>query len=452
MRRDRLIRPKRRDCVIETIDILEALRRGDLAGATTLRIPSGVDHFPREIFGLADTLELLDLSGGRLTDLPQDFGRLHRLRVLFCSGNRFERLPASLGDCVALSQIGFRGSGLREIPAESLPPALRWLTITDNRIERLPSALGERPHLQKLMLSGNRLQSLPDSLANAKNLELLRLSANGFESLPTWIGSLPRLAWISFAGNPFERLQATSNRAEIPWHRLEIGSLLGEGASGRVHGALYRVAGQAPRPVAVKLFKGAMTSDGLPEREIAACLTAGTHPHLAGGLARLTGHPDSSEGLVMPLLPASWQALAGPPSLASCSRDVYDPALRLDAPVAIQLVCSAAAGAAHLHAQGILHGDLYAHNLLWDGTEGRAVLSDFGAASLLPEGEAGDAYRRIEVRAIGLLLGEVLDRCPEPTINSRLRALERDCTHIDATARPTMGEVLAVLENEIADA
>lgn len=432
--------------------MLKALRRGDLAGARTLRIPGGVDHFPREIFGLADTLELLDLSGGGLTDLPPDFGRLHRLRVLFCSGNRFERLPPSLGDCAALSQVGFRGSGLREIPEESLPKALRWLTLTDNRIERLPGALGERPHLQKLMLSGNRLHALPGSLAHAKNLELLRLSANGFENLPAWLGSLPRLAWISFAGNPLEPTLAPPDHAEIPWARLDIGPMLGEGASGRVHRAQYRVSGQAPRLVAVKLFKGAMTSDGLPEREIGACLAAGEHPHLAGGLGRLTGHPDGTDGLVMPLLPAHWRVLAGPPSLATCSRDVYDPALRLDVPIAVRLACSAAAGAAHLHARGILHGDLYAHNLLWDGTEGRAVLSDFGAASPLPLGETGDACRRIEVRAIGLLLGEVLDRCPEPAELSRLRALEHACTHIDPAARPTMAEVLAVLESSIATA
>ncbi len=42
------------------------------------------------------------------------------------------------------------------MPAESLPPSLRWLTLTDNRIAALPETLGRRPLLQKLMLSGNR--------------------------------------------------------------------------------------------------------------------------------------------------------------------------------------------------------------------------------------------------------------------------------------------------------
>ena len=118
---------------------LTALRNGDLAGARELTLRDDLAEFPREIFALADTLEVLDLSGGALTSLPDDLGRLTRLRVLFCSGNRFERLPPSLGDCAALSQVGFRGCGLREVPAEALPSGLRWLTLTDNAIETLPA-------------------------------------------------------------------------------------------------------------------------------------------------------------------------------------------------------------------------------------------------------------------------------------------------------------------------
>jgi hypothetical protein len=56
---------------------LEALRRRDLAGATELRLNAGLAEFPREIFGLTDRLEVLDLSGNLLDRLPEDMGRLH---------------------------------------------------------------------------------------------------------------------------------------------------------------------------------------------------------------------------------------------------------------------------------------------------------------------------------------------------------------------------------------
>jgi hypothetical protein len=425
---------------------LQALRRGDLAGARQLRLP-GLTEFPPEIFDLAETLEILDLSGGELRALPRDMGRFRKLRALFCSGNRFELLPPALGDCVSLCQIGFRSTGLREIPSEALPPLLRWLTLTDNRIDRLPDALGERPRLQKLMLAGNRLQALPATLANAESLELMRLSANRFEILPHWLLQLPRLAWISWAGNLVERQLSPSAAVLIPWADLDIREHLGEGASGRVYRALWRADDTGrTRSVALKLFKGAMTSDGLPEREMTACLAAGEHPNLTTAFGRVPDHPDGADALLMPLLPRHWRVLAGPPSPASCSRDVYDPGLRLSLSSVLRIASGVAAAAAHLHARGLLHGDLYAHNVLWDGQAGEATLSDFGAACVLPTGADGYGWRRIEVRAWGLLLGELLAHCTaEPAELAKLRELEHACVQADTLARPLMAEVLGQL-------
>ena len=425
-------------------DTLDALRQGRLAGATELRLQAGLTEFPREIFGLADTLEVLDLSGNALTALPDDLSRLRHLRVLFCSGNRFARLPPSLGDCAALSQIGFRGAGVHEIPAESLPPHLRWLTLTDNQIATLPAAIGQRPALQKLMLAGNRLTTLPDSLQGAAHLELLRIAANRFDALPGWLTALPRLAWLAFAGNPFDRDRHAPEAITVEWRHIEPGALLGEGASGRVHQAVWRPPGAPPRPAALKLFKGAMTSDGLPERELEACLAAGAHPNLISGLGRLTGHPDGMEGLLTPLLPPEWRALAGPPSLASCSRDVYDPALRLTRDGVLRLARGIGAATAHLHARGVMHGDLYAHNILWDGGPGAAMLSDFGAACLLPEGAAGAALQRLDVLAFGILLGELIAHCPDAP--AALHDLHRHCMQPDPVARPLMAEICEQLD------
>lgn len=290
------------------------------------------------------------------------------------------------------------------------------------------------------MLAGNRLTTLPGSLDGAHNLELIRLAANGFETLPPWLTDLPRLAWAAWAGNPGERPLPRDERAVISWREIETGALLGEGASGRVHGALWRPPGAAaPEPVALKLFKGAMTSDGLPEHEMAACLLAGPHPHLVGALGRVAGHPDGSAGLVMPLLPSHWRSLAGPPSRATCSRDVYDPALRLTSEQALRIARGIAEAAAHLHARGLMHGDLYAHNILWDGTDGQAALSDFGAASALPDGRAGEAWRQIEVRAFGLLLEELHACCEAPPAS--VLPLSRACAG-PRSERPTMADVL----------
>ncbi len=399
----------------------------------------GLTAVPDAVFDHADTLEVLDLAGNSLTTLPASLSRLTRLRAVFVSNNPMVRLPPVLGACPVLTQIGARGCGLRDLPAASLPSGLRWLTLTDNQLDTLPDELGRRPALQKLMLAGNRLSTLPDTLAGAANLELLRLSANRFERLPPWLAGLPRLAWLAFAGNPFEEPRPAAPPRAVPWDELRPGALLGEGASGRTYGAAWQRPGGSTT-VAVKLFKDAMTSDGLPEHEMAACLAAGPHPNLIAGLGMVTGHPEATPGLLMPLIPAHWRVLAGPPSRASCSRDIYDPALRLARDVALAIARAIGSAAAHLHDCRLLHGDLYAHNTLWDGAAGAAVLTDFGAASFLPAADA-DVFASLDVLAWGILLGELLDLCrDEPP--SVPRALQAACCHPDPTARPTLREAL----------
>uniref|UniRef100_UPI002E162CBD leucine-rich repeat-containing protein kinase family protein n=2 Tax=Pseudomonas TaxID=286 RepID=UPI002E162CBD len=343
---------------------LQQLRSGELAGATRLDLSCGLREFPREIFELADSLEVLNLSGNALDSLPDDLGRLHRLKVLFCSANDFAELPAAVGDCPALSMVGFKSNRIERVPAAALPPALRWLILTDNRIATLPEELGRRP-LQKLMLAGNRLEALPESMAACEGLELLRIAANRFQRLPAWLATLPRLAWLAYAGNPLCRLPALADSgiAALDWSELSLEGLIGEGASGVIHRAGWRQPDGSTRTVALKLFKGEVTSDGTPASEMAACLAAGRHAQLIEVLGRLAGHPQGRDGLVLELLDGAYRNLAGPPSLESCTRDVYPSGLRFELATALRLAASLAGLMDHLHGRGISHGDFYAHNI-----------------------------------------------------------------------------------------
>ncbi len=393
---------------------LTELRAGRLAGTRRLDLSCGLTEFPPEIFTLADSLEILNLSGNALDRLPDDLPRLHRLRVLFCSDNRFMALPDVLGRCAGLDMVGFKANRIRHVPAAALPPRLRWLILTDNDIAELPDELGRRPRLQKLMLAGNRLAQLPATLAGCAQLELLRISANRLPALPEGLVRLPRLAWLAQAGNPFAAAHEATARAahpvpDVEWTELTLGERLGEGASGVIHRAQWWSGTHAPRDVAVKLFKGALTSDGLPQSEMAACLAAGTHPNLIGAVGRIVAHPEGTQGLLMPLVDPAFRVLAGPPSLDSCTRDVYTAGTRFTPDVALKIATGIAAAAAHLHARGILHGDLYAHNILWNDA-GDALLGDFGAASFLDPGDhaTAEALQRAEVRAFGCLLEELL--------------------------------------------
>jgi hypothetical protein len=431
---------------------LNALRRGDLAGAHRLDLACGLTELPREVFDLADTLEVLNLSGNQLSTLPDDLPRLHRLRVVFCSDNTFTTLPGVLGNCGQLEMIGFKANRISQVPAESLPPRLRWLILTDNMVETLPDSLGAHPRLEKLMLAGNRLAHLPD-LSACGQLALLRLAANRLETLPDWLWTMPRLAWLAVGGNPVvHRLPAhekITNIPQIPWEHLQIDSILGEGASGVIHRADWRREEQLSTAVAVKLFKGSMTSDGLPDSEMAATIAAAGHPGLVGVEGVIHSPTGSATpGLVLPLLDPSFQPLAGPPSFASCSRDVYPDGFSISVDKLLIILRSVAGAVAHLHARGLVHGDLYGHNLLWNGVD-RALLSDFGAASFFdPEDRAtAEALQRLEVRAFGCLLEELLATVDNPA-DPRcvpLAALRDACLQPQVAQRPLFSDLAAAL-------
>ena len=435
------------------MDTLAKLRAGQLVGHKRLDLSCGLTEFPQEIFQLADTLEILNLSGNALSRLPDDLHRLTHLRILFCSDNQFTELPTCLGQCANLSMIGFKANKIERVPAAALPPVLRWLILTDNCIQHLPEELGQRPLLQKLMLAGNRLQQLPASLANCERLELIRLAANQFTELPEVVLALPGLSWLAYAGNPLREdastLREADNPPDIDWSQLTLEQKLGEGASGIIHQAQWKACGQPARAVAVKLYKGDITSDGSPLNEMNACIAAGQHPNLINVLGRVAGHPEQQAGLVMALIDPSFMNLAALPSFATCSRDVYTESTRFTRDSALRIARGIASAAGHLHAQGICHGDLYGHNILFNA-EGDCLLGDFGAACFhaLDDSPQSRALQRIEVRAFGILLGELLERI-DSGLSDQQRALWEDlqqrCTQPDVLARPAFAQITQIL-------
>lgn len=441
------------------LERLRQLRAGQLTGLKRLDLSCGLTEFPREIFALADSLEILNLSGNALSSLPDDLHRLHKLRVLFCSDNCFTELPEAIGRCAALGMVGFKANRISVVPASALSEALHWLILTDNRIEVLPESLGRCTSMQKLMLSGNRLQRLPDAMANCQQLGLLRIAANRLTALPDWLLALPRLAWLAYAGNPLsDAVEALALAAyplpSIDWQDLRMEHKVGEGASGVIHLGTWQqrhaaTPMPAPTPVAIKLFKGAMTSDGLPQSEMAASIAAGSHPNLIGLKGCIGGHPGGIEGIVMAPIDAVFKNLAGPPSFDSCTRDVYADAQRFEPSAVLAIALGIARATAHLHARGILHGDLYAHNILWNGAH-EALLGDFGAAAFFATGTEAEqasarALQRLEVRAFGYLLEELLARCDarleqHPAL-AAITALRDRCLLPEADARPLFAEI-----------
>ncbi|WP_218871246.1 protein kinase domain-containing protein [Chitinibacter bivalviorum] len=265
------------------------------------------------------------------------------------------------------------------------------------------------------MLAGNLLTELPNSLAQCVHLELIRIAANQFTALPEVVLQLPKLAWLAYAGNPFCDALESASRAQYPirdidWTTLTLGRKLGEGASGVIYQADWHD-GEQIVPVAVKLFKAAVTSDGVPHSEMAACIAAGQHANLIAVHGRICHHPEAALGLVLDLIDDQHTILVGPPSLASCTRDIYPDHVRLSREQADNIYQGIASAINQLHAHGLIHGDVYGHNIL-KNEAGHAILGDFGAASFvdLRNTAQADALLEIELRALAHLKDELKQR------------------------------------------
>ncbi|AFY96442.1 leucine-rich repeat-containing protein kinase family protein [Chamaesiphon minutus] len=431
---------------METIDLL---RSGQLQGIKRLDLAANLTEFPIEIFDLADSLEILNLSDNNLRSLPENLDRLHQLKVIFLSNNDFEEIPSAVADCPSLSMIGFKSNKIKIVGENRLPLNLRWLILTDNKLERLPNSIGKLQRLQKLMLAGNQLRSLPDKMAACQNLELIRLSANCLESLPNWLFTLPRLSWLAYAGNPCCIANLSPTVTTIPWADLTLSDTLGEGASGVISKGVWESSTQPPTNVAIKIFKGAMTSDGVPADEMNACMAAGEHPHLVGALGKIVDCPNDRLGLMLSLIPPDYRNLGNPPNLDTCTRDTYAAGTSFSVAKLLKIAIGICAAADRLHSQGIMHGDLYAHNILVNRS-GHSLLGDFGAASSYDRNDPilGTALERLEVRAFGCLLEDLLDRCQlldDNPAKLTLNKLCQDCLQSIPAKRPLFREIERVL-------
>ncbi|HEY9195077.1 MAG TPA: protein kinase, partial [Mucilaginibacter sp.] len=154
------------------------------------------------------------------------------------------------------------------------------------------------------------------------------------------------------------------------------------------------------------------------------------------------------KGLVMKLIPQSFYNLGMPPSLVSCTRDVFKPGMGLSPIHILKIAETIASVAEHLHSKGIMHSDLYAHNILVDG-DANTLFSDFGAACFYDHSDTKTAKKLelLEVRAYGCLLDDLISLCNEAgsPLVLKLEELRDSCMNDNMTNRPLFYQIRSQL-------
>jgi len=352
--------------------------------------------------------------------------------------------------------ISFKSNKLTQVDEKVLPVRTRWLILTDNKINHLPNSMGDLTCLQKFAFAGNQLQNLPDSMEKCKNIELMRLSANQLTILPDWLFRLPKLAWLAFSGNNLNTSgpQAKNNMISVSPEDFQLKHQLGEGASGIIHQARWLnkpVNINSKRDIAVKLFKGEITSDGYPIDELNNCLQAGEHNNLIKVIAKIMSKKQLA--LIMELIPERFYNLGLPPSLTSCTRDTFPEGTTLEIAKIAKIAFSMADTLRHLHENSVSHGDIYAHNTMVD-EQANILFGDFGAASNLndlPEKQQS-AMQAVEVRAFGCLLDDLLPLCRHSNDNFqyiKLIKLKNECMQETSLNRPSFYNITEQLKTFI---
>jgi len=335
--------------------------------------------------------------------------------------NKFTEVPEVIGQCPKLQMISFKSNKITQIHPEALQPQMRWLILTDNQIKSIPTTIGRCSNLQKCMLSGNLLEELPSEISKCHSLELIRLASNRLKKPPMELLKLPKLSWVAFSSNPF--LIDEGNASGMEEMHLKVfddenlddaskGIELGKGASGITRQYTLGIKDNGIKEetqvdVAVKEYYSSITSDGNPQEERKVAMIASSLG--CTSLVKVFGRTKNGN-LIMELL-KDYNVLAGPPSLESCSRDVYEEGMKISNERAVALVGHLLQALTKLHEVGICHGDFYGHNILTStADENHAWLTDFGAAFIYDvKSNYGKLIEGAERRAFSHLVSEVRD-------------------------------------------
>ncbi len=187
-------------------------------------------------------LQVLDLHGNKISELPEGFRNLIHLRVLNLAQNKISSIQSQLLASLALSELIVSGNLLSGVlfppQTPSITKSLKRLDVSYNALEAIATTDIALPSIQSVNLSGNRFKSLPDisswtelltfavaenlvseippGLVMLRKLRTIDLSNNNISKLDDGIAYMEDLTTINLAGNPLrERKYITMSTDDL---------------------------------------------------------------------------------------------------------------------------------------------------------------------------------------------------------------------------------------------
>ncbi|KRY92195.1 Leucine-rich repeat-containing protein egg-6, partial [Trichinella pseudospiralis] len=163
-------------------------------------------------------LEKIDISNNALVDLTEyAFEHNEALKVIRARNNKISILsPNSLNEVKNnLELLDLSGNQLIQVPAQNLRSfqKLRMLDLSDNFIDKIPNLqFMNMPELRDLRLGGNKIaEVMPLAFMNIPKLEVLNLTRNAIATMETNpIQQFENLEILDLSWNKLNRLKASS--------------------------------------------------------------------------------------------------------------------------------------------------------------------------------------------------------------------------------------------------
>lgn len=187
---------------LPTLEEKRALREWtylDLSGTKITALPDSIRQLAN--------LQILDLSGTKITALRSSIGQLANLKYLRLRKMQITALPDSIGWLSKLRNLDLLCTNITALP-ESIGQLenLQTLNLWDTPVTDLPDSIGQLKNLQTLDLNYTRITTLPETVGQLKNLQTLHLPQGRITALPESIGGLASLKELSLWSSPINTL------------------------------------------------------------------------------------------------------------------------------------------------------------------------------------------------------------------------------------------------------